>query len=145
MRQLFSTRRTIIFPAAIFPAALAVAAALSPLTATGQQQVSKPPTSYRTVQVDGLSIFYRDAGPKDTPAILLLHGRGCHPKVYLGGKQTVLHARQERVEDGHGRGELWCLGGAGDNPAVADTGRLGTVARNVPVHFVRIKKRLGLK
>jgi len=29
---------------------------------------------YRTVKVDGLSIFYREAGPKDAPAILLLHG-----------------------------------------------------------------------
>src|SRR5437899_10469840 len=29
---------------------------------------------YRTVEVDGLSIFYREAGPKDAPTILLLHG-----------------------------------------------------------------------
>jgi pimeloyl-ACP methyl ester carboxylesterase len=29
---------------------------------------------YRTVQVDGLSIFYREAGPKDAPTLLLLHG-----------------------------------------------------------------------
>lgn len=28
---------------------------------------------YRTVKVDGLSIFYREAGPKDSPTILLLH------------------------------------------------------------------------
>jgi pimeloyl-ACP methyl ester carboxylesterase len=34
-----------------------------------QQQVF-----YRTVKVDGLSIFYREAGPKDAPTILLLHG-----------------------------------------------------------------------
>jgi pimeloyl-ACP methyl ester carboxylesterase len=32
------------------------------------------PICYRTVQVDGLSIFYREAGPKDAPTILLLHG-----------------------------------------------------------------------
>jgi len=32
------------------------------------------PTAYRTVQVDGLSIFYREAGPKNAPALLLLHG-----------------------------------------------------------------------
>jgi len=31
-------------------------------------------TLYRTVKVDGLSIFYREAGPKDAPTILLLHG-----------------------------------------------------------------------
>ena len=29
---------------------------------------------YRTIQIDGLSIFYREAGPKDKPTILLLHG-----------------------------------------------------------------------
>ena len=30
--------------------------------------------SYRTIKVDSLSIFYREAGPKDAPVILLLHG-----------------------------------------------------------------------
>jgi pimeloyl-ACP methyl ester carboxylesterase len=29
---------------------------------------------YRRVKVDGLSIFYREAGRKDAPTILLLHG-----------------------------------------------------------------------
>jgi pimeloyl-ACP methyl ester carboxylesterase len=28
---------------------------------------------YRTAKVDGLSIFYREAGPPDAPVILLLH------------------------------------------------------------------------
>ena len=32
------------------------------------------PTYYRTTQIDGLSIFYREAGPKDAPTLLLLHG-----------------------------------------------------------------------
>jgi pimeloyl-ACP methyl ester carboxylesterase len=32
------------------------------------------PTFYRTIQIGGLSIFYREAGPKDAPTILLLHG-----------------------------------------------------------------------
>jgi pimeloyl-ACP methyl ester carboxylesterase len=31
-------------------------------------------TFYRTIAVDGLSIFYREAGPKDAPTLLLLHG-----------------------------------------------------------------------
>src|SRR5258708_33199012 len=31
-------------------------------------------THYRTVDVDGTAIFYREAGPADAPAILLLHG-----------------------------------------------------------------------
>ena len=29
---------------------------------------------YRTVKVNGLNIFYREAGPKDAPVLLLLHG-----------------------------------------------------------------------
>ena len=32
------------------------------------------PTSYRTTQIDGLSISYREAGPKGASTILLLHG-----------------------------------------------------------------------
>ena len=32
------------------------------------------PTLYHTIQIDGLSIFYREAGPKDAPTLLLLHG-----------------------------------------------------------------------
>jgi pimeloyl-ACP methyl ester carboxylesterase len=32
------------------------------------------PVYYRTVQIDGLDIFYREAGPADAPVILLLHG-----------------------------------------------------------------------
>jgi pimeloyl-ACP methyl ester carboxylesterase len=31
-------------------------------------------THYRTNEVDGIKIFYREAGPKDGPAVLLLHG-----------------------------------------------------------------------
>jgi pimeloyl-ACP methyl ester carboxylesterase len=32
------------------------------------------PTFYRTRPIDGLSIFYREAGPHDAPTLLLLHG-----------------------------------------------------------------------
>lgn len=32
------------------------------------------PTLHKTVNVNGLEIFYREAGPKDAPVILLLHG-----------------------------------------------------------------------
>ena len=30
--------------------------------------------AYRTIQIDGLSIFYREAGPKNAETLLLLHG-----------------------------------------------------------------------
>ena len=32
------------------------------------------PVRYRTADVDGLKIFYREAGPADAPKLLLLHG-----------------------------------------------------------------------
>src|SRR5690349_16563979 len=33
-----------------------------------------PEVSYRTVDVDGIQIFYREAGPREAPVIVLLHG-----------------------------------------------------------------------
>ena len=42
----------------------------------------RAPVFYRTVKVDGLSIFYREAGPKDAPAILLLHGLPSSSRMY---------------------------------------------------------------
>src|SRR5579863_7635774 len=42
--------------------------------AQGKDRFVEDLTSYRTIQIDGLSIFYREAGPKDAPTILLLHG-----------------------------------------------------------------------
>ena len=32
------------------------------------------PVVYHTIQIDGLAIFYREAGPKDGPTLLMLHG-----------------------------------------------------------------------
>jgi pimeloyl-ACP methyl ester carboxylesterase len=42
--------------------------------AQGKERPMKHQTFCRTIQVDGLSIFYREAGPKDAPTLLLLHG-----------------------------------------------------------------------
>ena len=42
--------------------------------AQGKERFMEHPTFYRTIQIDGLSIFYREAGPKDAPTLLLLHG-----------------------------------------------------------------------
>jgi pimeloyl-ACP methyl ester carboxylesterase len=52
--------------------AILVTTSLGALAANGQP--AKYPTHYRTIAIDGLSIFYREAGPKDGPTILLLHG-----------------------------------------------------------------------
>lgn len=42
--------------------------------AQGKESSMNFRTSYRTIQVDGLSIFYREAGLKSAPTFLLLHG-----------------------------------------------------------------------
>jgi hypothetical protein len=41
------------------------------LLAQGKERSMEHPTFYRTKQIDGLSIFYREAGPKDVPTLLL--------------------------------------------------------------------------
>ena len=46
------------------------------------------PTFYRRVQVDGLSIFYREAGLRDAPTLLLLHGLPSSSRMF-----TSLFAR----------------------------------------------------
>jgi pimeloyl-ACP methyl ester carboxylesterase len=33
-----------------------------------------PVVHYHTIKIDGVDIFYREAGPKDAPTVLLLHG-----------------------------------------------------------------------
>src|SRR3984957_6844167 len=45
-----------------------------PAQAQGKERPMEHPTVYRTTQIDGLSVFYREAGPKEAPTLLLLHG-----------------------------------------------------------------------
>jgi len=42
--------------------------------AAGAEPGKAAPIFYRSVKVDGLSIFYREAGPANAPTLLLLHG-----------------------------------------------------------------------
>jgi pimeloyl-ACP methyl ester carboxylesterase len=44
------------------------------LSAQSKEPAMAQHTFYKTIKVDGLSIFYREAGPKDAPTILFLHG-----------------------------------------------------------------------
>jgi hypothetical protein len=53
--------------------ALVLAATLG-MNAQKKDNTMEQQVFYRTVKVDGLSIFYREAGPKSAPVILLLHG-----------------------------------------------------------------------
>jgi pimeloyl-ACP methyl ester carboxylesterase len=55
--------------------ALVVLASLSlRAQAQGGERSVEHPTAHRATRIDGLSIFYREAGPKDAPTLLLLHG-----------------------------------------------------------------------
>jgi len=51
-----------------------VLAATSNMDAQKKEKTMEQQVFYRTVKVDGLSIFYREVGPKNAPVILLLHG-----------------------------------------------------------------------
>jgi pimeloyl-ACP methyl ester carboxylesterase len=47
---------------------------LCPQGLTANRGIMKNPTKYKTIQVDGVRLFYREGGPSDAPVILLLHG-----------------------------------------------------------------------
>ena len=53
--------------------AATVASAL-PAQATTYVREVPVPVHYRTAKIEGLDIFYREAGPADAPVVLLLHG-----------------------------------------------------------------------
>jgi len=64
----------------------AVSAMLAPFQFAAHSQENdravEPPTFYRTIEIDGLSIFYREAGAKDAPTLLLLHGFPSSSRMY---------------------------------------------------------------
>jgi pimeloyl-ACP methyl ester carboxylesterase len=53
-----------------------------PRPAATSAPLRAPATSYRTVDVDGVQIFYREAGPRDAPVVLLLHGFPASSHMY---------------------------------------------------------------
>src|SRR6202795_3470660 len=55
-------------------ASVVLASAHMQAQARRKERPMEHPTFYRTMRIDGLSIFYREAGPKGAPTLLLLHG-----------------------------------------------------------------------
>lgn len=47
-------------------------------------QFASAPITHRSVNVDGIDIFYREVGPRDAPAVLLPHGYPASSFVYRG-------------------------------------------------------------
>ncbi len=66
------------FKQAFGAAFLALGLIASPIITSTQAQAASAQTEnaihYKTVAIDGLEIFYREAGAKDAPTLLLLHG-----------------------------------------------------------------------
>ena len=61
-------------PAALLAAVMAVHPAAAMARAETADAVQAPQVRYKTVAIDGVDVFYREAGPWDAPALLLLHG-----------------------------------------------------------------------
>jgi hypothetical protein len=64
-----------------------VALLMNTLPAISQERVF-----YKTVQVNGLNIFYREAGPANAPVILLLHGVPTSSRMYQAMLESSLNA-----------------------------------------------------
>jgi len=67
------SRRAALAAAGLSAAASAIAAVPEPRPAAAATSVL-PEIRYGSVKAKGLDIFYREAGPKDAPVLLLLHG-----------------------------------------------------------------------
>ena len=63
---------SLLLAAALSSANLAFAT--SSATVENNKTISVTQTLHKTIDIDGVKIFYREAGPVDAPTILLLHG-----------------------------------------------------------------------
>ena len=65
---------------------------MNTLPGIGQERVS-----YKTVQVNGLNLFYREAGPANGPVILLLHGVPTSSRMYQALLESPLSAKYRLI------------------------------------------------
>lgn len=63
------------------PSLLLAATALASTVPAGAAQPAVP-VHYRTADIQGVSVFYRESGPVDAPAVLLLHGFGASSHMF---------------------------------------------------------------
>ena len=69
-----------------------LALVMNTLPGIGQERVF-----YKTVQVNGLNIFYREAGPANGPVILLLHGVPTSSRMYQPMLESSLSAKYRLI------------------------------------------------
>ena len=67
-------------PAKLITTALALTAGCA--SAASVLPSTSATTTYHRTQVDGVGVFYREAGPKDAPTIVLLHGFPSSSRMY---------------------------------------------------------------
>jgi pimeloyl-ACP methyl ester carboxylesterase len=74
----------------LLTAVLVAAALATPLTSSAADSATAPAVAavnqihYQKAKVDGVDIFYREAGPKDAPTLLLLHGFPTSSQMFRG-------------------------------------------------------------
>src|SRR5882724_1959401 len=59
--------------------------------------LAQEPVSYHTVRIDNLDIFYREAGPKNAPVLLLLHGVPTSSRMYQPMLESSLSAEHRLI------------------------------------------------
>lgn len=58
---------------------------------------AQEPVSYHTVRIDNLDIFYREAGPKNAPVLLLLHGVPSSSRMYQPMLESALSSKYRLI------------------------------------------------
>ncbi len=66
--------RSLLMSAVLLPGLLLASCAEAEVSTPEDAAPTIVTVAYKTVKVDGLDIFYREAGPKNAPTLLLLHG-----------------------------------------------------------------------
>ena len=74
-RRVFVTRSSVLAFAGVVPASLAqLSGEHFKKEELMVEQTNVPHTSIHRIDADGVTVFYREAGPADAPVVLLLHG-----------------------------------------------------------------------
>lgn len=79
-RRSLLTRATAVGTTAVFSSSGSLHALAKPKATT--PSALNDSTYYRTATVDGIEVFYREAGHKDAPVLLLLHGFPTSSRMY---------------------------------------------------------------
>ena len=70
----FVQRLALMAGAALVSSAFALPASAAPAAGTPASAQAAAQITYRSVSIDGVKVFYREAGPKNAPTLLLMHG-----------------------------------------------------------------------